>query len=219
MYRFGKAALWLKNYLQQRPPGERGFMTARYGCNSLHSWWWRDKAKSGGQLVEQVIHIIDLARFFLGEPIKVYSMQDNMFHQSDGKYTSEDTSATVIRFDSGGMATISATNGAIPNRWDYDWRFFTRDLTADFSDANHAVFHRTTEKDLPGITIAAKDDLYLAETLDLLAAIREDRDPAVPIEEGVRSLKLALAATQAAEEDSPISLKAPDEVHSSQEIE
>jgi len=219
MYRFGKAALWLKNYLQQRPSGERGFMTARYACNSLHSWWWRDKARSGGQLVEQVIHIIDLARFFLGEPIKVYSMQDNMFHQSDGKYTSEDTSATVIRFESGGLATISAINGAIPNRWDYDWRFFTGDLTADFSDANHAIFHHTTEKGLPETTIAAEDDLYLAETLDLLAAIREDRDPAVPIEEGVLSLKLALAAAQAAEQDAPVSLEPRVKVRSSQEIE
>ena len=219
MYRFGKAALWLKNYLQQRPPGERGFMTARYACNSLHSWWWREKAKSGGQLVEQVIHIIDLTRFFLGEPIKVYSMQDNLFHRSDVEYTSEDTSATVIRFDSGGMATISATNGAIPNRWDYDWRFFTGDLTADFADANHAIFHHTTEKDLPETTITAEDDLYLAETLDLLAAIRENRDPAVPIEEGVLSLKLALAAAQAAEKDAPVSLEPPVEVSSSREVE
>jgi Predicted dehydrogenases and related proteins len=219
MYRFGKAALWLKNYLQQRPSDERAFMTARYACNSLHSWWWRDRAKSGGQLVEQVIHIIDLTRFFLGEPIKVYSMQDNLFHRSDGEYTSEDSSATVIRFDSGGMATISATNGAIPNRWDYDWRFFSGDLTADFSDANHAVFHHTTEKELPETTIAAEDDLYLTETLDLLAAIREDRDPAVPIEEGVLSLKLALAAAQAAEQDAPVSLEPPVEVRSGQEIE
>jgi len=219
MYRFGKAALSLKNYLQQRPPSERGFMTARYACNSLHSWWWRDKSKSGGQLVEQVIHIIDLTRFFLGEPIKVYSMQDNLFHRSDGEYTSEDTSATVIRFDSGGMATVSATNGAIPNRWDYDWRFFSGDLTADFSDANHAIFHHTKEKEHLATTVAAEDDLYLAETLDLLAAIREDRDPSVPIEEGVLSLKLALAAAQAAEQDAPVSLEPPVEVRSSQEIE
>jgi UDP-N-acetyl-2-amino-2-deoxyglucuronate dehydrogenase len=219
MYRFGKAAMWLKDHLQRRPPGERGFMMARYACNSLHSWWWRDRAKSGGQLVEQVIHIIDLTRFFLGEPIKVYSMQDNLFHRSDGEYTSEDSSATVIRFDSGGMATISATNGAIPNRWDYDWRFFSGALTADFSDANHAIFHHTTEKELPETTIAAEDDLYLAETLDLLAAIREDREPRVPIEEGVLSLKLALAAAQAAEQDTPVSLEPPVEVRSSQEID
>ena len=219
MYRFGVAALWLKSYLLQRTPRERGFMTARYACNSLHSGWWRDKVKSGGQLVEQIIHIIDLSRFFLGEPSKVYSMQDNLFHREDREYTSEDSSATVIRFDSGGIASISATNGAIPNRWDYDWRFFTGDLTGDFADANHAIFHHTREKDLPDTTIAAEDDLYLAETLDLLAAIREDRDPSVPIEEGVRSLKLALAAAQAAEQDSPVSLEPPVGVRSSQEVE
>jgi predicted dehydrogenase len=219
MYRFGKAALWLKDYLQHRSSMERGFMTARYACNSLHSWWWRDRAKSGGQLVEQVIHIIDLTRFFMGEPVKVYSMQDNLFHQSDGDYTSEDCSVTMIRFDSGGIATISATNGAIPNRWDYDWRFFTGGLTADFSDANHAIFHHTTEKDLPQTTIATEDDLYLAETLDLIAAIRENREPAVPITEGVLSLKLALAAAQAAEQDAPVSWEPPVEIRPGQEVE
>jgi len=219
MYRFGKAALWLKSYLQQRSLVERGFMIARYACNSLHNWWWRERAKRGGQLVEQVIHIIDLTRFFMGEPIKVYSMQDNLFHQGDGGYTSEDSSVTVIRFDSGGIATISATNGAIPNRWDDDWRFFTGDLTSDFSDANHAIFHHTTEKNLPQTTIAAEDDLYLAETLDLIAAIRDDRDTAVPIEEGVLSLNLALAAAEAAKQDAPVSLESPAVVRNSQEIE
>ena len=53
----------------------------------------------------------------------------------------------------------------------------------------------------------------------LRTAIHEDRDPAVPIEEGVLSLKLALAAAQAAEQDAPVYLKPPVEVSSSQEIE
>jgi predicted dehydrogenase len=217
-FRFGKAALWLKRYLQQPQAQARGFMSGRYACNSLHSWWWRDKTKSGGQLVEQVIHILDLTRYFLGEPVKVFSMQENLFHRENEEYTVEDASATVIRFASGSLATISATNGAIPNRWDYDWRFFTGDLTADFSDANHAVFHNTAAPDLPATAIEAEDDLYLAETLDLVAAIRENRDPAVPIEEGVRSLSLALAASQAAEQDAPVSLEPPVDIFSSQEI-
>jgi predicted dehydrogenase len=211
MYRFGKAALWLKRHLDESLPQGPGFMTARYACNSLHSWWWRDKSKSGGQLVEQVIHLLDMTRFFLGEPVKVYSMQSNLFHRGLDEYTVEDASATVIRFDSGSLATISATNGAIPNRWDYDWRLFTHDLTADFADANHAVIHHTSKSDLPIETIAAEDDLYLAETMDLIAAIRDNRDPAVPIEEGVRSLQLALAAAQAAEKDAVVSLETPEE--------
>ena len=53
----------------------------------------------------------------------------------------------------------------------------------------------------------------------LRTAIREDRDPAVPIEEGVLSLKLALAAAQAAEQDAPVSLELPVEIRSRQEME
>jgi hypothetical protein len=53
----------------------------------------------------------------------------------------------------------------------------------------------------------------------LRTAIREDRDPAMPIEEGVLSLKLTLAAAQAAKQDALISLEPPVEVRSSQEIE
>ena len=206
MYRHGDAALWLKRYIQNAKIEGRAFMSARYACNSLHSGWWRDRTKSGGQLVEQVIHLFDLARFFLGEPVRVYSMQDNLFHRDVEDYTVEDASGTIIRFDSGGIAVLAATNGAIPNRWDYDMRVVLPDITADFEDANHAVFHHTRQEWPATTAIATEKDMHLAETLDLLAAIREDRPTAVPIEEGVRSLRLVLAAARSAERDTPVDI-------------
>lgn len=206
MYRYGDAALWLKRYMQDAGTGGCAFLSARYACNALHSRWWRDRTKSGGQLVEQVIHLFDLARFFLGEPARVYSMQDNLFHRDVEDYTVEDASGTVVRFESGGMAVFAATNGAIPNRWDYDVRVILPDLTADFEDANHAVFHHTRQEWPTTTTVAAEKDMHLAETLDLLAAIREDRPTAVPIEEGVRSLRLVLAAARSAEQDAPVDI-------------
>ena len=114
MYRHGDAAQWLKRRIQDAGGEGGAFMSARYACNSLHSWWWRDRSKSGGQLVEQVIHLFDLARFFLGEPVRVYSMQDNLFHRDVADYTVEDASGTVVRFESGGIAVFAASNGAIP---------------------------------------------------------------------------------------------------------
>jgi len=206
MYRHGEATAWLKQYMRDAGAGGRGFMTARFFCNSLHSWWWRDKSKSGGQLVEQIIHLLDLARFLLGEPVRVYSMQDNLFHQDVQDYTVEDASGTVVRFDSGGMAVFVASNGAIPGRWDYDLRVILPGLTADFEDANHAVFHHTGQEWPMTTAVASEKDLHLAETLDLIAAIREDRPTAVPIEEGVRSLRFALAAARSAEEDAPVDI-------------
>ena len=203
MYRYGEAALALKRQLQD----QRGFMSARYACNSLHSAWWRDRSKSGGQLVEQIIHLFDLTRYFFGEPIQVFSMQDNLFHHNVPDYTVEDASGTVIRFASGAIATIAATNGAIPERWDCDWRIMLPGLTADFADANHAVFHQTDQTPPTSTSVSSEKNLYLAETLDLIAAIREDRPASVPIEEGVRSLHLALSAMRSAEENIPVDIE------------
>lgn len=206
MYRYGEAVQQLKAYMGETDG--KGFINARFFCNALHSWWWRDKSKSGGQLVEQIIHLLDLARFFLGEPVRVYSMQENLFHQNVEDYTVEDASGTVVRFESGGMAVFVASNGAIPKRWDYDLRVILPDLTADFEDANHAVFHHTDQEWPSTTTITSEKDVYLAETLDLLAAIREDRPTAVPIEEGVNSLRFGLAAAQSAEQDAPVDVSA-----------
>src|SRR5205085_6908931 len=97
----------------------------------------------------------------------------NLFHGQVEGYTSDDSSGTVIQFAGGGLAVLAATNGAIPNRWDYDWRLMLPGLTADFADANHAVFHDTRLLEpgaaAPAETVAADVDLYRAETLDLLA--------------------------------------------------
>ncbi len=209
MYRHGDAVKWLKDHMRRSMAPEAGFMIARYACNSLHRDWWRDKTKSGGQLVEQVIHLLDMARFFLGEPCQVYSVQRNLFHTGIKDYTGEDTSATTISFESGGIAVISATNGAIQNRWDYDWRVVLPTITADFTDANHALIHKTNQVWASTLTVASEKDLLMAQALDLITAIREDRTPSVPIEEGVRSLNLALGAVHSAQQDIPIRLELP----------
>jgi UDP-N-acetyl-2-amino-2-deoxyglucuronate dehydrogenase len=207
MYRHGEATQWLKRHLAESTDPPAAFMSGRYACNSLHRWWWRDRSKSGGQLLEQIIHLLDLSRYFLGEPVQVYSAQENLFHRDVPDYTVEDVSATVIRFASGALAVISATNGAIPGRWDCDWRVVLPDLTADFQDANHAVFHNTRQAWPSAQTVASDKDLFLAQTLDLLAAIREDRSTAAPIEEGLRSLQLALTAAHSAEQDAPVAIE------------
>ena len=206
--RHGAGTLRLKQALQANPPPHGAFMTLAYACNSLHSAWWRERDKSGGQLVEQAIHLLDLTRYFLGEPSEVFAAQANLFHQDVPSYTSEDASVTIIRFHSGSLAVLSANNGAIPGRWDASWRLVAPGLTADFTNANNAVFHDTRpdrpEAEPAAETIAADTNLYLAETLDLLAAIRDDRPTAAPIEEGARTLALALAARQAAESNQPV---------------
>lgn len=198
MFRFGAAIERLKGLIDSGEAGRAGLMAARYFCNSLHAPWWRERSKSGGQLVEQVIHMVDLMRYLLGEPAAVFSRQENLFHTEMADYTVEDVSATVVSFRSGALGVIYATNGAIPNRWINDYHVVTQQVTADFTNANNAVFHFTGQPDTPTVTVAEERNVHMAELLDLIGAIRSGGETRTPLREGALSLDLALAASASA---------------------
>ncbi len=93
--------------------------------------WWSDRKQSGGQLVEQTIHQLDIIRYVYGEPDTVFSMGANGLIKEPQLQT-EDTSSTIVRFQSGVVATIStgcyATSGAA---FDSKVTFSGRDCRAD----------------------------------------------------------------------------------------
>ncbi len=198
-FRFGAAVAWVMEQIESGAAGAPGLMLARYFCNSLHAPWWRRKDRSGGQLVEQVIHLIDLLRCFLGQPVAVYSRQANLFHRDVPDYTVEDVSGTVIDFANGALGVIAATNGAIPGQWIDQCHLVTRRLTVDFADANHARVAYTAE-DPPRLEAIGEDrNHWRAAAADFIAAVTENRPARVPLREGALTLALALAAAASAE--------------------
>jgi predicted dehydrogenase len=199
MSRFGEAVERVKGMLKSGEAGPPGLLLGKYYCNSLHAPWWREKEKSGGQIVEQIIHTYDVARYLLGEPETVFARTANRFHQDVPNYTSEDVSATVITFASGAVATVAGTNGAIPGRWLSSYELVTRNLTAIFADPNHATLIETNVTPVKEVTIASDRNFSLAQTLDLLEAIEQDRPTRTPIAEGRKTLALVLAATRSGE--------------------
>jgi myo-inositol 2-dehydrogenase/D-chiro-inositol 1-dehydrogenase len=69
--------------------------------------WWLRRQMSGGQLVEQVTHLMDLMRFFVGEPLSVAAHPAGMPGR-DPDLVDAATAATM-RFDTGAVATLTAT--------------------------------------------------------------------------------------------------------------
>ena len=68
--------------------------------------WWRRRERSGGQIVEQCIHIFDLLRYFFGEASTVYSTAMRGIVKNLPGYDIEDASSTIITFENGVIATI-----------------------------------------------------------------------------------------------------------------
>jgi len=206
MYRFGAAIEKLRSMIMDGSAGQVGLMSARYFCNALHAPWWRMREKSGGQITEQVIHMVDLMRYLMGDPLTVFSIQNNLFHQNVENYSIEDTSGTVMEFKHGGVGVIYASNNAIPGKWINDYHVVTQNLTADFMDANNATFTHTAGLEVRTESISSNDNFYLREVLDLYRAITENRTTRTPIQEGALSLDLALAITQSAKTKKPVNL-------------
>jgi predicted dehydrogenase len=194
MYRHGAALqAW-----QAASPGKVGMMTAAFQCNHLHAPWWREEAKSGGQIVEQLLHLIDLVRFCMGEPDTVVARRARLFYAEPG-YDIEDVSAMIFGWDDGRIATLNANNIAVHGQWYKEWSLFAQQLTGRFRDWNTAEFTRSDGSGmLAPITSTASP--FEAQLRDVAEAIRTKRPPRVPLVEGARTLRLALAARQAADE-------------------
>ncbi len=148
-----------------------------------------------------------MARYIMGKPIRVFAEMGNLFHASVERYTAEDVSSSTIRFEGGALGSVSATNTAIPNRWISDWYVVAKNATAYFEGANTATITWTDEPWTEEEKISSKKDVYNAETLDLISAVKQDKEARVPIEEGLHSLKFVLAVRKAAEEGKPVTLE------------
>lgn len=72
--------------------------------------WWRKKEESGGQMVEQTTHIVDLARYFLGDIEKVSASFSQMFlHKEVENFNVWDVGSASLYFKNGAVGCISNT--------------------------------------------------------------------------------------------------------------
>jgi predicted dehydrogenase len=205
MYRFGAAVQRWDAAAKAGETGRVGLFTGQFHCNALHADWWRERAKSGGQMVEQLIHIVDLARHQLGEPQTVYARTANFFHRDVARYDSDDVSAIVLGYADGRVGVLNATNGAVPGQWAKLWQIVAERMTGRFAGWNTATLTHTsgaprTEE------IDEQTDVFVAQLCDVAAAIREKRAPTVPLSDGASTLRIVLAAQQSAAEGREISL-------------
>ena len=195
MYRFGDAVRrWRK-----LDTGPVGLYVGGYYCNALHAHWWRKRAQSGGQILEQAIHQIDLIRHLVGEPDSVYARYANLFHRDVPDYDVEDLSATIFGWDDGRIASLTASNIAIPGVWHKEWAIMAERMTGRFTNWNDAVLTRTAG-DVSSETVAGRTDPFVAQLADVASAIADKGEPYIPLREGAATLRLALTAVQSARE-------------------
>jgi predicted dehydrogenase len=72
--------------------------------------WWRVQAQSGGQLVEQATHTVDLMRWLLGDVARVYGAGALRVMKETPNYDIFDVATTTLHFASGVIGNLANTS-------------------------------------------------------------------------------------------------------------
>ncbi len=205
--RFRKGVERLKALVESGEAGNAALFDGRYWCNMLGGAWWRDINGSGGQVYEQVIHVYDMARYFLGTPRSVSAFMGNLCHTDVADYTIEDVSVASVLFENGAVASINGCNCAVPDRFVGDWRVVFRNAVLDYRSAGDwrvkeegtVTVHGTAE---PRSEEFVEDgDSYGEEDADFIAAVRTGGSTRTPAREGLEAVRLVSAVIESAKSE------------------
>ncbi len=180
-----------------------GLANGYYWCGSGRSTghWLVQRAKSGGQVVEQATHTLDMLRYLVGEVRSVYALQARRILTDTD---CPDVNALALQFESGAVGTFTAT-------WALDG--------ADWSQANLCEITYDDSRlrwSAGGLTVvhgsavqsenrsdASIDVAFLnAVRLNDRSLIRSDYDDAT------RTLAVTLAADESAHTGKPVEVAA-----------
>lgn len=180
-------------------PGHVGLVAARWLDTVPPPAWWARRDGSGGQLVEQATHVIDLARFLAGEVAQVFALGVRSGRCADGDI--DETSTAVLRFASGAVGSLAATC------------LCGRKQTAGVEVIGPRVSLEVTEDRLavhePGGTTVRRPDVDPRVAVDrefVDAALGRSAGTRVPYDEALRTHRVACALATSAATGDPVDL-------------
>jgi len=203
--RFGKGIQRGKALLQEGELGPVTMGLARYICNFLGGAWWRKASQSGGQIVEQSTHAVDLLRYLCGDVTRVFSEMDRRYWTEIEDLEIEDVSSTSLRFSSGAVGSMVATTGGYSGKWILDLSVFTKKAVMDFKDP-HSIRITWNEDAGREEFFSEPRDLSVAEAEHFIGAVRQDKETITPISEGAKTLEVTLAIKESGAKREPVNL-------------
>ncbi|WP_299429053.1 Gfo/Idh/MocA family oxidoreductase, partial [uncultured Meiothermus sp.] len=168
--------------------------------------WYLDESRSGGMVVDLMIHDFDYARWLAGEVERVFARL-NQATDGPGQYAQ-----AILRFKDGPMALIEGG-------WAYPTGIFRTamdisgtDGLIEWSSDEHArvrsfVLQRPGETASVGLPVSGlSDDPYALELQHTYKCIQTGEPFEVTAQDGLEALRIALAAKESIATGKPVTL-------------
>jgi predicted dehydrogenase len=177
------------------------FLRARYGHGGRKGYdreWRANPALSGGgELIDQGVHLIDLAGWFLGEFSKVEGHAATLFW--DMKV--DDNAFLSLRTPAGQTAWLHASCSEWKNMFSLelygrDAKLSLEGLGGSYGPEKLTYYKMLPQMGPPETTVfefPGADDSWAVETRAFVEDIRLGREPAPGLSEGIRTLEIVEA--------------------------
>lgn len=191
--------------------GTPGVLRARraFGYEGARGWF-DDHEKSGGVLLDLAVHDFDYLRWVFGGVEHVFTR--HVEWEREGR---SEVSLTLLRFESGAVGHVEAWWVEVPGvPFTTAFEFAGDDGLLEFENDVRPVREFGPDgvhvpRDPVGDDLPLRRDGYRRQLEHFVDVVAGEADPAVPVEEGVASMRVSLAALESAERGVPV---APGEV-------
>lgn len=200
-FRYHEATAQVKTLLGVKGAAQPAMLYGRWLGGFPGVPWWRNYAQSGGQLVEQATHVVDLMRYLAGDIVKVYCAASLLeMNKVYPDATSPDVTALTLEFASGAVGYAS-----------------TASLLGGVGETGVDVFVKDGRYDVLGNTLKVitaseqhtytyRNNPYLDEDKAFIKAVKTKKPAGIKSDyfDALKTLRVTLAANQSAETGKPV---------------
>jgi myo-inositol 2-dehydrogenase / D-chiro-inositol 1-dehydrogenase len=170
--------------------------------------WWPRADRSGGPMVEQAAHVLDLARYLAGEVTEVWAAGNGTPPAVDGADV-DGATAVAMRFAAGAVGTVAATC-VLGWKERAGLEIYADGLALAVSETGLVVRDADGGRTVP----SDPDSARVAVDRAFVAAVRgEEQDIRVPYAEALRTHALAVAVAESAATGRAVRPRTPEATH------
>lgn len=182
----------------------------RQASSPAGAGWYREVARSGGVIMDLMVHDLDQARWLCGEVASVYAVQNPP--TVDGISPVNVAAHVTLTHDSGAISHCRATWGATGTTFQTGFQVagssgvlkFTSDSDTGYKEE---LQNSAADSDLLIPASMLGESPYLSQLRELAVGLRGGPDPRVLASDGATAVYLAEAARASMESGQPIDMK------------
>ena len=158
--------------------------------------YWRvvPERSGGGPISDMGTHMFDVLIGLLGMPQTVYAKAETLTHD----YAVEDSSVAIMKMPDG--AQVMASFNWNSKTWSHEFEIVGTEAKVKWHPYDSDTVVKTVGRDITEVPAPNHENVHYPLIEDLVSAVAEDRDPAIPAAEAAKTNRLIDALNLSARE-------------------